>query len=65
MSRFPEPEHLLSQALAAHEWAGIAVVVLVNAAAVVTTSPARDTREPGRTATSEGMPASAGSPAKR
>ncbi|WP_369132122.1 DMT family transporter [Modestobacter sp. I12A-02662] len=53
---------LLSQGLAAHEWAGIAVVVLVNAAAVATTRRARETKETGYEATSAGTPAPAGSP---
>jgi inner membrane transporter RhtA len=35
---------LLSQALAANEWAGMAVVVLANAAAVATTRRARETK---------------------
>ncbi len=54
---------LLNQALAVHEWAGIAVVVLANAAAVATTRRAPETRSPGHKATSTGTLAPVGSPA--
>ncbi len=56
---------LLSQGLAAHEWAGIAVVVLANAAAVATTRRARGTGETGDESTSAGTRAPVRSPASR
>jgi inner membrane transporter RhtA len=56
---------MLGQAVAAHEWAGIAVVVLANAAAITTASRPRETRESGAEKTSAGMPARAGRPVDR
>jgi inner membrane transporter RhtA len=56
---------LLGQALAAHEWAGIAVVVLANAAAVATTRRARETRWPGHEAVPAGVPVGTGYQAER
>ena len=56
---------LLSQSLAAHEWSGIAMVVLANAGAIVTTSRARETRSRPYAATTEGIPAPAGAPVVR
>ena len=56
---------LLSQALAAHEWAGITLVVLANAAAVATARGTGGNRRPVDKTTSEGTAATAGSPVKR